>query len=134
MRQVPTYESTQPLTSSQGNTPRSLGDHKVGSKQSHKEHPPRAKPFLGCSAPVLSFNSHCNPILCPFHRREKLRHPGGRNVPQVIRLASAEMEVRPQLGTHSALAHDRRTPDRGSARMLGGFSEAQYPSCFVHTC
>ena len=47
MRQVPTYESTQPLTSSQGNTPRSLGDHKVGGKQSHEEHPHMLSPPWG---------------------------------------------------------------------------------------
>ena len=36
-----------PLTSSQGNTPRSLGDHKVGGKQSHEEHPHMLSPPWG---------------------------------------------------------------------------------------
>lgn len=134
MRQVPTYESTQPLTSSWGNTPRSLGNHKWEvSKATRSTHHVLSPPWGALhqfSPLILTAILHC----AHSTGEKNWGTQEGGSVPQVIRLASAEMEVRPQLGAHSALAHDRRTPDQGSARMLDGFSEAQYPSCFVHTC
>lgn len=62
MRQVPTYESTQPLTSSRGNTPRSLGNQ-VGSKATRSTHHVLSLPPWGAlhqfSPLILTAILHC---------------------------------------------------------------------------